>query len=65
VPTAVLTREEIVAEMERVSWRRRRLHADQVVDRFRHGRLEAAGELADVIALAFILHSSDPLHIEL
>jgi hypothetical protein len=61
MPTAELTREEIVGEMERVAQRRRRLSAAEVIRRYRAGSLEDAGELADVLILATLLPEDDPL----
>ena len=61
MPTAELTREEIVAEMERVSQRRRHLSAAKVMRSYREGTLDDAGELADVIVLSTLLPADDPL----
>jgi len=65
MPTAELTRDEIIAEMERVAQQRRHLSAADVMRAYRSGTLEDAGELADVIVLATLLPADDPLFTEL
>jgi hypothetical protein len=59
VPTLDLSREEIVAEMERLAWRRRHASAAEVVRQFRAGILEAPGELADLLILGDLLDPDD------
>jgi predicted dithiol-disulfide oxidoreductase (DUF899 family) len=61
MPTAELTRDEIVAEMDRVSQQRRHLPAANVLQAYWAGTLEDAGELADVLVLATLLPDDDPL----
>ena len=61
MPTADLTRDEIIDEMERVSQRRRHLSAAEVLRQYRDGSLDDAGEVADVIVLATLLPEDDPL----
>lgn len=61
MPTADLTRDEIVDEMERVAQHRRRLSAAEVLRQYRDGSLDDAGEIADVIVLATLLPEDDPL----
>jgi hypothetical protein len=59
VPTLELSREQIVAEMERVARRRRHTSAAEVVRQYRAGTLEAPGELADLLVLGDLLDSDD------
>jgi hypothetical protein len=61
VPTAELTRDEIIAELERVSQQRRHTSAAKILQAYRAGTLEDAGELADVLVLATLLPDNDPL----
>jgi hypothetical protein len=61
MPTAELSREEIIDEMERVAQRRRHLSAVEVIRRYRDGSLEDAGEVADVIVLETLLPEDDPI----
>jgi predicted dithiol-disulfide oxidoreductase (DUF899 family) len=59
MPTLEMTREEIVAEMERVAQRRRHTSAADVVRRYRAGTLDAPGELADLLMLGDLLDLDD------
>lgn len=61
MPTADLTRDEIVDEMERVAQHRRHLSAAEVLRQYRTGSLDDAGEVADVIVLSTLLPEDDPL----
>jgi len=59
MPTLELSREEIVAEMERIAQRRRHTSAADVVSQFRAGVLDAPGELADLLVLGDLLDPED------
>jgi hypothetical protein len=60
MPTAELTRDEIIAEMERVAQQRLNVSAAEVVRAYRSGKLDDAGEVADVIVLSTLLAADDP-----
>ena len=64
MPTAELTRDEIIAEMERVAQQRRQLSAAEIIRAYRRGMLEDAGEVADIIVLSTLLPADDPLFVE-
>jgi hypothetical protein len=55
-----MTRDEIIAEMERIAAERRQATAAEVVRQFRSGQLEAPGELADLLVLGDLLDPDDP-----
>jgi hypothetical protein len=59
VPTLELTREEIIAEMERVAQRRRHTPALDLVRQFRTGTLDEPGEVADLLMLGDLLDPED------
>jgi hypothetical protein len=61
VPTLELTRDEIVAEMERVAQRRRHVSALDIVRQFHAGTLDDPGELADLLMLGDLLDLDDEL----
>ena len=56
-----LSRAEIVDQIERGAQRRRHMGAGELVRAYRAGRLEDAGEVADLLALANLLPETDPL----
>jgi hypothetical protein len=56
-----LSRDEIVAMIDSQAKRRRGLTASQLVRAYAEGTLEAAGEVADLLALADLLPEDDPL----
>jgi hypothetical protein len=60
MPTLELTRDEIVAEMERVAAARRGVSAAQIVADYRAGTLQDPGQVGDVLVLAGLLDPADP-----
>ena len=60
MPTLELTRDEIVAEMERVARARRGVSAAALIEDYRAGRLQDPGQVGDVLVLAGLLDPSDP-----
>ena len=59
MPTLELSRDEIIAEMERVARHRRQTSAAEIVRAYRAGTLEAPGELADLLVLGDLLDADD------
>ena len=62
-PTLDLTRDEIVARIERGAKHRLGLSAEALVCAYRDGRLADAGRVADLLALASLLPKDDPLFV--
>ena len=60
MPTLELSRDEIVAEMERVALARRGVSAAELVAEYRAGTLEDPGQIGDVLVLAGLLDPADP-----
>lgn len=58
-----LTRDEIVRRIERGAQRRLKMSAQELVQAYRSGRLEDAGAVVDLLALASLLVESDPLFV--
>ena len=59
MPTLELTRDEIVAEMERVALSRRGVSAAELIAWYRAGILDDPGQVGDVLVLAGLLDPSD------
>jgi predicted dithiol-disulfide oxidoreductase (DUF899 family) len=59
MPTLELSRDEIIAEMDRVARHRRHTSAAEIVRQYRAGTLEAPGELADLLVLGDLLDADD------
>jgi hypothetical protein len=57
--TLEMSREQIIAEMERVAQRRRHTSAADIVRQFHTGTLDAPGELADLLVLGDLLDPED------
>jgi hypothetical protein len=57
------TRDEIVALIEEQAMARRGLGALALIQAYREGTLEEPGEVADLLALAYLLPDSDPLFV--
>jgi hypothetical protein len=60
LPTLELTRDEIVAEMERVAQARQGVSAAELVAAYRDGTLQDPGAIGDVLVLAGLLDPDDP-----
>ena len=60
MPTLELTRDQIVAEMERVARTRRGVSAAKVITDYRAGVLEDPGQVGDLLVLAGLLDPTDP-----
>lgn len=58
-----LTREEIVARIERLDRRRLKISAEELVSAYREGRLRDCGGVADALSLAHLLSKDDPLFV--
>ncbi len=58
-----LKRDEILTRLERGAQRRRGLSAQELVCRYRVGKLEDPCEVADLLALADLLPDDDPLFV--
>lgn len=58
----VLSRAEIVRQLEEGARRRRRMTAARLIRAYKAGRLEDPGEVLDLLALASLLEKSDPLY---
>ena len=56
-----LTRDEIIERIERGARRRLRTSAKDLVRRYRTGKLQDPGSVADLLALANLLPDDDPL----
>lgn len=63
--TIELTRDEIVARLEKGAKARRGVSARELVLTYRKGCLEDPGEVADLLALASLLPDEDPLFAEI
>lgn len=61
MPTLEMTRNEIIAEMDRVAKTRLGLSASEVLRAYRAGELEDPGEVGDLLILAELLDSTDPI----
>ena len=59
MPTLELTRDEIVAEMERVARSRTGVSAAELISAYRAGTLDDPGQVGDVLVLAGLLDPSD------
>ncbi len=59
--TTEWTREEIIAHLEEEAKRRRGVSASELVRAYVTGSLENPGEVADLLALAWLLPEKDPL----
>ncbi len=59
MPTLELTRDEIVAEMERVAHARRGASAAELIAAYRAGTLDDPGQVGDVLVLAGLLDPAD------
>ena len=60
-PVREWTREEIVDLLEDEAQERRDISAAALVRAYRDGVLEEPGEVADLLALAYLLPADDPL----
>ena len=60
-PVLELTREEIVARIERGARQRFRMSAEVLILAYREGRLRDCGKVADLLSLAHLLEKDDPL----
>jgi hypothetical protein len=60
-PVREWTREEIAEILEKQAWERRGMTAAQLLQANQAGTLEEPGEVADLLALAFLLPENDPL----
>jgi hypothetical protein len=58
-----LKRDEIVTRLEKGAQHRRGLSAQELVRRYRAGKLEDPCEVADLLALADLLPDDDPLFV--
>jgi hypothetical protein len=56
-----LSRDEIVRRIERAAQRRLHISAQDLVRRYRAGKLKDPGSVADLLALANLLPDNDPL----
>lgn len=56
-----LTREQIISMMEQIARTRRGVSAKELLDLYRAGKLEDAGEVADFIALSDLLPEDDEI----
>jgi len=56
-----LTRDEIIKRIDRGAQRRLHTSAKDLVRRYRAGKLEDPGSVADLLALANLLPDNDPL----
>lgn len=56
-----LTRDEVVARLEREARRRTGLSAGELLAAYRRGQLEDPGRVADLLVLAGLLPDDDPL----
>ena len=59
--TVELTRDEIVRLLEDGAQRRRGMTATELICAYRERRLDDAGEVADLLALSYLLKDEDPL----
>lgn len=62
--TVELSRDEIVAMLEDGARRRRGVTASQLIRDYRRRRLDDAGEVADLLALSYLLGDEDPLVVD-
>ncbi len=60
-PTLDLSREEIVARIEKVARQRRGMSAAELLQAYRRGTLKDPGDVADVLVLADLLAEDDPI----
>lgn len=60
MPVLEMTREQIIAEMERVTRARLGLSAAEAVRAYRTGTLDDPGRVGDVLVLADLLDPCDP-----
>lgn len=60
-----LTREEIAEALELGARSRLQMSAREMIDRYRHGKLDDAGEVADLLMLASLLQPDDELAVDL
>ena len=58
----VLSRAEIVRQLEEGARKRRRMTAARLIGAYKRGRLENPGEVLDLLALASLLKKSDQLY---
>lgn len=56
-----LTREELIARLDREARQRRGLSARELLRAYRAAQLDQPGEVADLLALAGLLPDDDPL----
>jgi hypothetical protein len=59
--TLELSREEIVARIDREARRRLGMSAEELLQAYREGRLKDCGTVADLLSLANLLDPADPL----
>ena len=58
----ILTRDEIVERIEREARARRGVSAAALIGSYRDGTLDEPCEVMDILGIAFLLPSDDPLH---
>lgn len=63
-PLLDLNRDQIVTRMERGAKQRLNMGVQDFVTQYRAGRLPDPGRVADLVALAALLHDTDPLFIQ-
>jgi hypothetical protein len=56
----IWSREELIAEIDKGARERRGISGRRLVRAWRTGRLRESGEVADILALAFLLGKDDP-----
>ena len=60
-----LTRDEVIAYMEREAKARRQISAAELVRAYREGKLHEPCEVMDILGYGFLLAPDDPLYVAL